>query len=118
MPTNEMQSVVADPLGDRRARREAHDDAKADQHRERAEAPPVDRPPPTRHQALVDPGEFHPRRPPLTLPLARAPSSPRSRSARSLLRAAPGSICYRSFSVARPAIARIQAMIQKRITIV
>src|SRR5215472_324248 len=73
MPTNEMQPIVADPLGDRRARREAHDDAKADQHRERAKAPTVYRPPPTRHQALIDPGEFHPWRPPSDLEFPPTP---------------------------------------------
>src|SRR5271170_1055572 len=79
MAADKMQPVITNPLGDRRARRQAHHDAEADQHAERGKAPAVDGPPPPRNRALIDPRESHWRRLPLTLPLARAPPSPRSR---------------------------------------
>src|SRR5580704_201082 len=59
MPADKMQPVITDPFGHRRARRQAHNDAEADQHAERGKAPTVDGPPPPRNRALIDPRESH-----------------------------------------------------------
>src|SRR5271169_4552509 len=62
MASNEMKPVIADPLGNRRACRQAQDDTEPDQKAERREAPTVDGPPPTRDRTLVDARKPHPYR--------------------------------------------------------
>ena len=124
---HEMHTVIADALGDGRARRQAHDDAETHQDAECGEAPSVDGPPPARHRALIDAGEPHAGR--SSRRGNAMPPAPRSVSAEYILlngsslatsRAIPPTIIahHRSFSVASPAIARIEAMIQKRMTMV
>ena len=54
-----MQRRIAEPLGDRRARRHAHDRAEPDQQQQRAQRPAVDGPPPAGHRPLVDAREHH-----------------------------------------------------------
>ena len=59
---DKMPAVIADAFGDRRARRQAHDDPESHQNEECREAPSIDGPPPARHRALIDAGEPHMRR--------------------------------------------------------
>src|SRR6185437_1205477 len=81
LPAYEMHAVVADPLGDRRARRHGENGAEADQHGEGDEAPAVDRPPPARDRALIDAGEAHRRSPGNPATSARKASPRASKSA-------------------------------------
>ena len=93
MAADKMQPVITDPLGHRRARRQAHHDAEADQHAERGKAPTVDGPPPPRNRALIDPREIS-----LAALAAGSPHPPADAGPLPLPRRGRGDLMQRSFS--------------------